>query len=256
MMAKRRVLLGSLLLVVFLIGCGPQADGLYQYSTINSLLEGVYDGELTCSQLLTHGDFGLGTFNGLDGEMVVVDGKVYKIKTDGDAYEMPADEKTPFAVVTFFEPDSIVEIESNNDWTLEKLLARNVPPSNLIQAIRVEGTFKYIKVRSVPRQTSPYARLIEVVKHQSVFELRNVRGTVLGFSLPAYMKALNVPGYHFHFITDDRTQGGHVLLCRPGDVLLKVDKIARIHVDLPQSGDFLKADLNEEKADELHKVEK
>jgi len=158
----RRITLIVLLGVVFAAGCAPSGVA-YQYSTINALLEGVYDGEMTCGRLLQHGGFGLGTFNALDGEMVVIDGAVYKIRSDGKAYRMGAGETTPFAMVTSFEPNMIFNIEHDGSPTLEQLLEFKVPESNLIQAIRIDGHFKYVKVRSVPKQKRPYRRLAKIV---------------------------------------------------------------------------------------------
>lgn len=236
-------------------GCAPPGV-VYQYSTVNALLEGVYDGEMTCRQLLQHGNFGLGTFNALDGEMVVIDGAVYKIRSDGKAYRAGGGEMTPFAVVTAFEPNMIFTIEHDGEPTLEQLLEFKVPDSNLIQAIRIDGEFKYVKVRSVPKQKRPYPRLAKIAENQPVFELKNVRGTLVGFLIPPYMAGLNVPGYHFHFITEDRSRGGHVLKCRTGHVQMQIDEIPQLHLVLPESGEFLKADLSGDKSAELHKAEK
>jgi len=256
MSAIRRTILTLLLLVAPLVGCVPASNVAYQYSTINALLEGVYDGQMTCGELLWHGNFGLGTFNQLDGEMIVVDGVVYQIGVDGKAHRAPGSQRTPFAVVAGFEPNMIFNIEHDGEPTLEQLTEFKVPDSNLIQAIRIDGQFKYLKLRSVPRQKRPYRRLAEVVKDQSVFELTDVRGTLVGFLIPPWMKGINVPGYHFHFITEDRKRGGHVLQCRTGHVEMRIDEIPEIRLLLPQSGDFLKVDLSGDKSRELHKVEK
>ena len=252
----RIIPIGLLLALGFAGGCSPPSGTVYQYSTVNALLEGVYDGEMTCGKLLKHGSFGIGTFNALDGEMVVIDAKVYKIRSDGRAYRMPNSEKTPFAVVTTFEPNMIFNIEHDGEPTLEQLLEYKVPDSNLPQAIRIDGHFKYVKVRSVPRQKRPYRRLAKITEDQAVFELKNVDGTLLGFRLPPYLSGVNVPGYHFHFITKDRSRGGHVLKCRTGHVQMQIDEIPELHLVLPESGDFLKANVSGDKSAELHKAEK
>jgi alpha-acetolactate decarboxylase len=64
------------------VGCDAE---VYQFSTISALLEGVYDGDVTVAEILRHGDFGLGTFNHLDGEMVIFDGVCYRLRFDGTA---------------------------------------------------------------------------------------------------------------------------------------------------------------------------
>lgn len=239
-----------------LIGCGQTRQEVYQTSTISALLEGVYDGPVTCRELLSKGDLGLGTFNELDGEMIVLDGVVYKIPTDGKAYVMPSKEKTPFAVVVKFDPESTHNLFSDGKTILEEVLKEAIPASNYPVAIRIDGLFKYVKCRSVPKQRTPYPRLAEVVKHQAVFTHENVRGTIVGFRLPAWAKGVNVPGYHFHFITEDRSQGGHVLTCQPDQIILQVDTVHSLRLDLPQTRSFNKASLEGDKSKELHKVEK
>ena len=255
MTSTRKVALAALLMVAF-AGCSRPEGVVYQYSTINALLEGVYDGEMTCGKLLRHGDFGLGTFNALDGEMIVVDGEVYKIRSDGKAYRMGADDLTPFAMVTSFEPNMIFSIEHGESQTLEALIEAWVPESNLIQAIRIDGCFKHVKLRGVPQQERPYRRLAGIVRDQAVFEINDVRGTLVGFLIPPYFAGISVPGYHFHFITEDRSRGGHVLKCRTGHVEMRIDEIAQLHLVLPETGDFLKANLSGDKSAELEKVEK
>jgi len=95
-----RKLINLFLVVVigfFLCGCGQglaQEEKVFQVSTIKALLAGVYDGEVTFGQLKQQGDLGLGTLNGLDGEMVAVDGRFYQIKTDGVAYPVSDQTKT------------------------------------------------------------------------------------------------------------------------------------------------------------------
>ena len=59
----------------FLFGCSTAPQNVvYQESTVDALLSGVYDGELPLEQLRKHGHFGIGTFDRLDGEMVLLDG--------------------------------------------------------------------------------------------------------------------------------------------------------------------------------------
>src|SRR6476661_8800723 len=89
-----------LALVLFAAAAAPvRASEVYQISTISSLLAGGYDGDTTVGELIRHGDFGLGTFNGVDGEMIVLDGQTYRATTDGLAHPVAPTELTPFAVV-------------------------------------------------------------------------------------------------------------------------------------------------------------
>jgi acetolactate decarboxylase len=232
-------------------------DVLYQTSTINALLEGVYDGDITFHELKEHGDFGLGTFHALDGEMIALDGNFYQIKTDGIAYPVDASMKTPFAVVTFFEPDQTVPINKQLDYKdLEAYLDSVLPTENIFFAIKLDGTFSYIKARSVPKQKKPYPPLVDVAKHQKIFEFHDVKGVIVGFRLPQYMKGINVPGYHLHFITDDRKSGGHLLACQIEDVRAEIDYTSNFYMVLPGKDIFYKINLTKDKQKQLDKIEK
>ena len=260
MKAPIRSLLLVLILVIAISGCShfqKDKDILFQASTINALLEGVYDGDITYEVLKKHGDFGIGTFNALDGEMIGFGGKFYQVKTNGIAYPVGNSQKTPFAVVTFFDPDKTVSLDNPIDLNqLEKYLDSLLLTKNIFYAIKIEGDFKYVKTRSVPRQQKPYPRLVEVVKQQTVFEFHNVKGTIAGFWMPAYIKGINVPAYHLHFLTEDRKSGGHLLACQLKDVEIEIDYTSNLYLVLNKQGKFYKVDLTKEKQTELEKVEK
>jgi acetolactate decarboxylase len=232
-------------------------DVLFQASTIDALLVGVYEGDMTFAELKRHGDFGLGTFNNLDGEMIALDGKFYQVKDDGIAYPVEDSMKTPFSVVTFFEPDESFDMDEKlNDAQLKKYLDGRIPTENIFYAFKIEGIFGYVKTRSVPAQKKPYPALVEAVKHQSVFELHDVKGTIVGFRTPGFVKGVNVPGYHLHFITEDRKAGGHVLAFRVENACIKTDSMSELCVVLPKSAGFAEADLTKEQHGELEAVEK
>ncbi len=262
MMRIIRYLLVVIFLSITIYGCSHlqgNKDVVFQTSTINALLEEAYDGDLTSKELKKYGDFGIGTFNGLDGEMIELEGKVYQIKANGIAYSVDDSMKTPFAVVTFFEPDKVVLLgESLGYKQLEQYLDNLLPTKNIFYAFKIEGVFNYIKTRSVPKQNKPYPRLVEVVRNQPTFEFHNVKGTIAGFRFPGYMEGINVPGYHFHFITEDRKAGGHLLECQLQNVRIEIDYTSESYMVLPKSGDFYKADLDltKKKQTELEKVEK
>ncbi|MCW4021036.1 MAG: acetolactate decarboxylase, partial [Candidatus Bathyarchaeota archaeon] len=137
-------------------------DVIFQSSTISALLVGVYDGNMTCKELSEKGDFGLGTFQGLDGEMIGLDGRFYQVKVDGAVYSVDDSTKTPFAVVTFFESDKTVQVEeAMNCSRLEQYLDSLLPTKNIMYAVKMVGRFTYLKTRSVPKQNPPYPRLSE-----------------------------------------------------------------------------------------------
>jgi acetolactate decarboxylase len=230
---------------------------IFQVSTIDALLSGDYDGELNCGELRRHGDFGIGTFNALDGELLQLEGKIFQIKSDGKAYEVPDATRIPFATVTHFDADTIVEL--NRPLSLEQLFAAIdslIPSENIFYAIKVEGEFNYLKARSVPRQTKPYLPLVEVVQSQPTFEFNRESGILVGFRTPGYMKGINVPGYHLHFLTSDHTRGGHVLSCNTGKITVSIDYTPAFLMTLPGTESFRRVDLTLDKQEELEKVEK
>jgi len=189
-------------------------DVLFQTSMLSVLSQGVYDGDVTFADLKRQGDFGIGTLNGLNGEMVAVAGEFYQIRADGTAYPIEDSVKTPFAVVTFFEPDKTISLDKALDYEqLKQYLDSVLPTRNIFYAIKVEGIFKYIKTRSVAAQSKPYVPLEEALKEQTIIELHDITGTLVGFWCPTYVEGINAPGYHFHFITSDKQHGGHLLDC-------------------------------------------
>ena len=207
---------------------------LFQTSTIDALLEGRYDGDVSFAELEEHGDFGLGTLEALDGEMVALDGSFYQVKADGRAYAIDGGTRTPFAVVTFFEPGLSQRLTGPMDLaTFCTRLDLLVGGEASCYAVRVDGRFEYVKTRSVPRQRRPYPPLAKVVEHQPTFELRDVSGSLVGFSFPRYAQGLNVAGYHFHFITADRSSGGHVLGFTLARGELAIDSEADLRLELP-----------------------
>jgi acetolactate decarboxylase len=208
---------------------------LFQASTIGALLDGAYDGDLTFAELAERGDLGLGTLNHLDGEMIALGGEFFRADVDGNVERVPPEEKTPFAVVTRFEPtvEEQLPVEQRSHEELLAQLDRLVGTGASSCAVRLDGRFDLVRARSVPRQDPPYRPLTEVVAEQHVFELIDVEGTMLGFRFPAYVEGIEVPGYHLHFISADRTRGGHVLDSRSGKLRVQADPSDDLHIELP-----------------------
>lgn len=218
---------------------------LFQASTIGALLDGAFEGDLTFAELAEHGDLGLGTLNGLDGEMVALDGAFFRADVDGAAHPVPPEARTPFAVVTRFEPTvdlRLGEETLDHDRLLERL-DELVPAGASSCAIRLDGRFELVRARSVPAQTPPYRPLTEVVADQHVFELAEIEGTMLGFRFPAYVEGIEVGGYHLHFISADRSRAGHVLGSRSRGLRARLDPSDDLHVELPPRVDLADPDL-------------
>jgi acetolactate decarboxylase len=251
--------LSALLLLALACGEARAADRetLTQFSTIPALLAGLYDGEWSCAEVLAHGDIGIGTFDQLDGEMIVLDGRCYRARSDGRVAPVAGDEKTPFACVTFFDADlTFSNLTAGSLAELASALDRQLPSTNLVYALRLEGTFAYVRTRSVPRQAKPYRPLTEIVKTQPTFGWRNVRGTLLGFRCPAFVKELNVAGWHLHFITADRQHGGHVLDLRLTNQVAQLDLTPTLQQYLSTNAAFLALDLGGDSTEAVRKVEK
>jgi acetolactate decarboxylase len=231
-------------------------ETLMQVSTLDALVSGIYDGQMTLKELLTYGDTGLGTFQGLDGEMLVKDGVVYKIAYDGTVSVPDLSTLTPFAAVTVFDADITKTLAP--DLVLAdfpKTADASLPSVNLFYAIKIEGTFKKLKTRSVPKQTKkPYPPLAEVVKNQSVFEFENIEGTIIGLRCPPYVKGINSPGYHLHFISKDGKSGGHVLDFVVANASMKIDVTPGFRLIIPASQDFYNFDFTKDMTAETRQV--
>ncbi len=230
---------------------------LFQASTIGALLEGAFDGDVNFDELAGHGDLGLGTLNGLDGEMIAIDGAFYRADVDGLIEEIADTERTPFAAMAWFDPSIEREIPEPLDYAglLAELDAIAADPEASC-ALRIDGEFEYIRARSVPRQYPPYRPLAEVVADQHVFEFHEVEGNLVGFRFPDYARGLEAEGYHLHFIDAERERGGHVLDCRPRSVTARIDLSGELHVELPPGIELDSAQLDEATAGALERVER
>src|SRR5271165_2291292 len=228
---------------------------LYQVSTATALVEGIYQGAVRVGTLRERGDLGLGTFEDLDGEMVVVDGRFFHVRSDGSVRECGDEVLRPFAVVTRFAPDALVTLDHCTD--LSQLTARFDElrhSDNVFFALRVDARFDYVHTRAMCR-TEEGVPLVRAAAVQPEFEFRDVAGTLVGFWTPEYAKTLNVPGYHLHFVSADRKSGGHLLQCRGANLHLKIQRETVIAHALPETEDFLKADLRRDPPADLARAE-
>ncbi|CNC93326.1 alpha-acetolactate decarboxylase [Yersinia frederiksenii] len=218
---------------------------IYQTSLMSALISGVYEGDITMAELLKHGDFGLGTFNNLDGELVALNSKIYQLRSDGSARAAQPEQKTPFAVMTFFQPTETRNFEHKmNREQLHRVINDVAASDNLFCALRVDGTFSHVETRTVPCQQRPYKPMLEAIAQQPTFKFEHRNGIIIGFRSPNYVQGINVAGYHEHFITDDRNGGGHVLDFQLENGTLTFGTITKLVIDLPQEPDFLQANLS------------
>lgn len=200
---------GNLTAMLALLLLAAKAD-LYQVSTYGSLAAGNYEGKVKIAELTRHGDFGLGTFNGLDGEMVVLDGRINRINGFGDVTQPPLSTLTPFACVTTFRATKTLLF--NGDYRqLTAAIDSATKDPNAMLAIRVDGKFEGLQARSFAKQTKPYRPLASILGNQSMLPYGNTGGTLVGLRMPKSAAPVNVPGYHFHYLAVDRRHGGHIL---------------------------------------------
>lgn len=217
---------------------------IFQTSLMSALLDGVYEDEMTVADLLSRGSFGIGTFNGLDGEMLIIDGTCYQLRADGGVSKADLGAYTPYAVVTNFVPhiesklpQNIVRAEAST--FIDKMTASQ----NYMYALRIDGDFEWIRMRTVVKQEKPYRPMVEATDEDAIIELHDVSGVVAGFRTPLYEQGIGVPGCHTHFLTDDRTAGGHVLdfKLRSGTAALCLGTDLRLQ--LPLTDAFKNANL-------------
>lgn len=229
---------------------------LFQASTVAALLDGAFEGDLSFAELAEHGNLGLGTLNGLDGEMVALDGAFFHADADGAIRTVGPEEKTPFAVVTDFESTIDVELPGRRAHIeLLDIIDHQVPSRSTPCAIRFDGRFASVHARSVPAQRPPYRPLAEVVAEQHVFDFEDVEGTMLGFRFPTYVEGIEIGGYHLHFIDADRRRGGHVLDCLSDDVRMRLDLSNDLHIELPPGVDLADPDLSAATHEAVARVE-
>ena len=169
---------------------------VYEHGTLASLMAGNMAGIITLKELLKHGSEGLGTFEGVDGEVVFLDGEVYQADSTGTVHNVT---------------DLTITIGEASKDTLETALITKYQLQNVFAYVRVHGFFKHVKVRIAPKQEPPYPSLLEVAKHQPTFEREKIEGSLVGYYSPAVFGTVTAAGWHLHFISDDRQFEGHVL---------------------------------------------
>jgi acetolactate decarboxylase len=240
---------------------GVHLHTLFQVSTSGALVQGVYQRAMSSKVLLNYGDFGLGTFDNLDGEMVVLDGAIYQVRSDGKVTKIVEDVGTPFAVVTHFVADQDQTIENASSFKdLTETCDRYRDSDNLFYAFRIDGHFGHIHTRAM-RATLDGLPLAKAAAIQPEFEFTDVDGTLVGIWAPQFSSALNIAGYHFHFLSEDRSKGGHLLECSGKHLRIRVERLNDFHLSLPESEEFLRADLTKDTskdlayAEQVHKKE-
>lgn len=237
---------------------GPSGShNAFQTSTLAALLDGAYEGDVTIGELQSHGDFGIGTLNGCDGELVAIDGQYMRADASGSITHPSQGDRTPFAVVTRFDPKHSIRLALGEDEDFDQLctaIDADAGDPSIVHAVRIDGRFRSVRCRSVPKQSSPYRPLAAVLGEQSVFELSGP-GTIVGFRFPNFGMGLGVPGYHLHFVTEDRRRGGHVLdvRCDGSPLRVAIDDLSSLHVEAPPGVEVGAHRIDPQKIDSLER---
>jgi acetolactate decarboxylase len=238
------------------VGGRHKPHEVFQTSTIVSLVEGLYDGNVAYSDVMRHGDLGVGTFNALDGEMVAVDGRFFRLRSDGSVSRVSGDELTPFAAVTYFRPN----IDHTEDGLLtrkqcEEVIGCLVPSENLFYALRIDGRFPSILTRTVSKQSKPYPRLADAAAAEPTVTLTDTTGTIVGFHTPDYAQGIAVAGYHLHFLSADHQSGGHVFDFTVDAPRIRIDSEAELHLSLQTTDEFLSTRFDGDVSAEITRAE-
>ncbi|MBR0027976.1 MAG: acetolactate decarboxylase [Clostridia bacterium] len=261
----KKIICTSLALLM-LTGCAANVakndlnrETIYQVSLLQGLTDGDFEGSVTIGELKKHGDTGIGTFNGLNGELVLVDGTVYQAAGDGSVNVLPDTETIPFSNVTFFDKDSAENIENVDSFEkLTNILNAKVKElgENDFYMVRIDGTFDEINVRSEYGQKEPYKTITEALAtDQTFFDYKDINGTMVGLYCPKYMSELNSAGWHFHFVSDDKSKGGHVLGVKVKKAEIGYDKTEEFYMHLPSSSHFRGIDFAKDRSADVKKAE-
>ena len=266
-MLNKRILFVSIFIVCLIAisavsagnGNTTKDDAMHQVSLMQSFMHGEYDGVVTVGELKSWGDTGLGTFEGVNGEMIVLDGVVYQASADGSIHVMNDNETVPFSTVTTFDEDEkISEISASSFDDLTTKLDKEVKKhgTNNMYVVKIKGDFSNITVRSVEKQEKPYKEFTEVAKvDQKVFNYTNQSGTIVAVYFPEYMSELNMHGWHLHFLNDAKDKGGHVLGLTMKNGTGAMDTVQEFDMVLPQSESFANMNLSENMTSKINSVE-
>lgn len=245
----------------WLVACSQQKHisktnkQLYQYGVIDGLLAGAMDGDLAIKQLKQHGNFGIGTFNSADGELVAMDNEVYRVRYNGEIIKVSDSDSTPFAEMTHFIADTSFNIDAISYEDLQNKL-KNVLNNNSIYAIEIKGSFDSITARAIAPGVKPYPTLKELIESsQRLFHYNKINATCIGFVSPDYLSRVNVPGYHMHFLDSSKTKGGHVFGFEAKQVTVSLMEFETIEIESNRNASFMQLNKRKDRSEELKKIE-
>lgn len=233
---------------------------MYQVSTLQALAMGYSRAVISVSELLKRGDTGLGTYEDVNGEMILIDGHPYRADENGAIIEVDGSTGIPFCAATFLDREKALPLQETEDIeSLKRWLDLKIEEDfglNSMHVARIDGTFHSIAARSEAPYRSHHVRLKEVLeKTQKDFSYHEITGTLVCIYFPDYMDGINAPGWHLHFISEDRKQGGHVFDLSLKEGVCYLNKISHLEIDLPKEPAFDTYSLKEVSGAEIKEVE-
>ena len=233
---------------------------MYQVSTLQALALGYSKAVINVEELLQEGDTGLGTFEDVNGEMIVMDGHCFRADQNGNITTVSSNTGVPFAAVAKLYGDQQFTLRNMPDITSVRAeLTRKIEERfglNSMHVVRIDGVFEKVDARSEAPYRSHHITLKEVLgQTQKAFLFENIRGSLVGVYFPDYMDGINLPGWHLHFLSEDRSKGGHVFDVSILDGNAKVDRITSISIDFPKEAAFDTYSLKQDLQDEIKSVE-
>ena len=231
-------------------------NNLFSAGFASGFIGGLYDNWYSYKDLEKHGDFGLGAPGHLDGELLVLNGKIYQTQSTGKTTLVSDTGKLPYAVVCFFKAKKVYKYAGTlNKTSLYSYLDSLLTNQNGIYAIHISGKFKSVKTRAFPPVEKPYLPLAAMLNRQHFFEHGEIRGDLVGFRIPVFMEGAHISGYHFHFLSIDKTAGGHIIDLNTEDITIEIDTLTSYTMDLPQTTDFDNFDFKKDRKEEIKSVE-
>ncbi|UKJ06446.1 acetolactate decarboxylase [Solitalea lacus] len=230
----------------------------YQYGVADAFIGGLYKGSLTLKELKQHGNFGLGAPNLLDGELIILDGKVYQSKANGETIEPNNQTTTSLSFVTFFKADTSFTVKDElNQKNFSTSIMNFLKDKNGMYAIKITGKFNTVKTRAFPPfSQEPFPPLSTVLDKQQFFNLQNIDGTLIGFYLPGYLNSVSISGLHFHFLSNDKKHGGHVLDYGGSNFRIEIARLYGFQLDEQNDPSLQRFEFKKQVNESLDKVEK
>jgi acetolactate decarboxylase len=232
----------------------------FQVSTLQALAQGFSKPVITVGELLTHGDQGLGTFEDVDGEMVLLDGKCYRVQSNGEVVPAEEDRGVPFSSVCHFKPQRIEKLDNIDSIDqLKEWLTLRIEEDfglNSMYAVRIEGDFSKIDARSESPTRAHHVTLKDALSvTQEAFIFENIKGSIVCVYYPDYMDGINAAGWHMHFISEDKSLGGHVFDLSLIQAEAAFCRITSVEIKIPDTPAYDTYSLKEVSQEEIKEVE-